>query len=100
MEENVKVTTSVDVPQVLRAIIVKLEDVHHNVLPAQGLAEMELVSKTIPVYVSQDGSENYATRINLGLEKRFGLLNCFRPTGKNNKMEREQKEDRKRETKK
>ena len=81
MEENVKVTTSVDVPQVLKAIIVKLEDVHHNVQPAQGLAEMELVSKTTPVYVSQDGSENYATRINLGLEIRFGLWKCFRPTG-------------------
>ena len=81
MEENAKATTCVDVPQVSRETIVKLEDAHLNVLHAQGLVGMELVNLITPVYVNQDGSENYATRINLGLEKRFGLWNCFRPTG-------------------
>lgn len=68
MEENAKATICVDVPRVLKVIIVKLEDVHLNVPLVREHAETERANLTTPAYVSQAGLVNYATRINLGPE--------------------------------
>lgn len=63
MVANVKVWTNADVFMVLKVTIVRLVNLHHNIITVSGHAVKAIVQQMQPADANKDGQENFAREV-------------------------------------